>query len=324
MASPDPAISVIVPAWGVASYLGEALASLQAQTRDDWEAIVVDDGDTDAVAAAFAPFAADPRMRLLQTDNAGLAAARNRGIAAARAPRIALLDGDDRYRPNYLATMSALLDADDRIGFVTCDARLFGTPAFEGKLFSQLEPQAGAITLERVMRREFKVFGAATVRRGALDAVGGYDATLRSAEDLDLWIRLLEAGWRGVSAGEPLYEYRRRAASLSAASLSLARWVKQVYANAAERLSERPERAVALEMLAEADNRLRIEEGTAALLAGEARRGVSLLRSTDIAGRSAKWRAAMALFRLAPPLAVPAMRFYMRGHPFLGQGGASS
>jgi glycosyltransferase involved in cell wall biosynthesis len=312
----SPAISVIVPAWGVGDYLGEALSSLQSQIFGDWEAIVVDDGDTDRVAAAVAPFADEPRIRLLATDNGGLAMARNRGIAQARAPRISLLDGDDLYAPDYLARMIAALDTDPRLGFVTCDARLFGVAEFEGKLFSQLEPQTGAITLERVLRREFKVFGSTTMRREALQAVGGFDQSLRSAEDLDLWVRILEAGWSAARVDAPLVHYRRRASSLSANSLSLARWVLRVYENAVERLADRPERAAAAEMLERARNQLRIEEGVDAIVQRRTREGVRLLLSTDIGRRSPKWRLAMRLFALFPPLAGPVVRAYMRGHHF--------
>jgi GT2 family glycosyltransferase len=311
-----PTVSVIVPGWGAAPFLAEALASLQSQSRTDWEAIVVDDGDTDAVAQVVAPFLADARFRLLQTDNGGLAVARNRGIQAARADRIALLDGDDRYRPDYLDRMLGALDAAPDIGFVTCDAWLFGAPAFQGKLFSELQSQSGPLNLERVIRREFRVFGAATMRRTALAAVGGYDARLRSAEDLDLWIRLLEAGWRGVRVDAALYEYRRHAASLSASGLSLARWVVQVYANAVERLEGRPEQAAAREMLEQSQNKLQIEEGMSAILAGDLKRGVATLASTDLAASSPKWRAVMTAIRLFPALARPVIRFYMRDHPF--------
>lgn len=309
---------MIVPAWGVSHYLGEALSSLQRQTFIDWEAIVVDDGDTDRVAAAFAPFAADPRMRLLRTDNAGLAVARNRGIAAARAERIALLDGDDRYTPDYLSKMIERLDRDPALGFVTCDARLFGAPAFEGKLFSQLEPQQEPLTLERVIRRQFKVFGASIMRCAALVDVGGYDRSLRSAEDLDLWIRILETGWSGALLALPLYEYRRRGDSLSASSLALARWVRQVYANAAERLHGRPEGAAAREMLAKAERDLRMEEGIAAILEGRRGEGLRMLRDSNAAGASFKWRLAMTGLRLFPPLAGPVMRLYMRRQPLAG------
>jgi cellulose synthase/poly-beta-1,6-N-acetylglucosamine synthase-like glycosyltransferase len=311
-----PRLTVIIPAWGTGPFLGEALSSLQAQTRGDWEAVVIDDGDTDAVAAAVAPFRADNRIRLLQTDNRGPSAARNRGIAASRTPFVSMLDGDDRYRRDYVERMIAAIEADPRLGFVTSDARMFGTPNFEGKLFSETQSQAGEITLERVLRRQYNVCGASIVRREAMDAVGGYDEQLRSAEDLDLWIRILEHGWHAVRVDAPLIEYRRRAGSLSTRSLSMAHWDRQVLSNAVERLEGPPEQAAAREMLARADNALRIETGLADVVAGRTREGLRTLQATDIAQRSRKWRLAFAAFRLFPALAGPAIRFYMRRHPF--------
>src|SRR5689334_15629547 len=115
-----PAVSVIVPAYNVAHLLGETLASIQAQTRGDWEAIVIDDGSPDDVVSVFTRFAHDPRFRLLRTDNGGLATARNRAIAAARAPLVALLDGDDIYAPDYLERMLPAIEADPSLGFVSC------------------------------------------------------------------------------------------------------------------------------------------------------------------------------------------------------------
>jgi len=316
MSGAAPLVSVIVPAYGVAQYLGEALASLQAQTLEDWEAIVVDDGDTDPVEVAIGPFLADPRIRLLQTDNGGLSAARNAGMAVAKAPRIALLDGDDLYDPHYLERMTAALDAEPGIGFATCDARLFGNPAFEGKLFSSLEPQTGEITLERVIRADFKVFGSCTIRAALIKALGGFDESLRSAEDLDMWIRLLETGCKAVRVPEPLVHYRRRADSLSADGAALARWVLSVYHKAEHRLAGRPEAAAAHAMKADAFNKLEIEEGIAAIADGRTREGISRLAATDIAAHSPRWRLALTVFRLFPPLAGPVVRAYMQRQPF--------
>lgn len=323
MAEAVPTVSIIIPAWGAAAYIGETLLSLQRQTRGDWEAIVIDDGDREPVAAALAPFASDARIRLLATGNGGPSAARNRGIEAARTPFVSMLDGDDRYRADYLELMLAEYERDPRLGFVTSDAVMFGNPAFEGKIFSTMQKQSGEITLERVIRRDYNVVGGSMVPRSVMQAVGGYDERLRSSEDLDLWIRILEGGWRGAKVDAPLIEYRRRAGSLSASSLSLARWDKQVYEQAVARLEGRSEQEAAREMLAKATNQLRIEEGIAAVLAHRTREGLALLRDSDVARSSAKWRAAMALFRVLPPLAGPVIRLYMRRHHFSG-GAASS
>ncbi len=106
--------------------------------------------------------------------------------------------------------------------------------------------------------------------------------------------------------------------------MSLERWDRQNIAQEHERLEGRPEQAAAREMLATAENQLRIEEGIAAVVEGRGREGLALLRRTDVASSSTKWRVAMAAFRLLPPLAVPVLRFYMRGHPFSGAKAKSS
>ena len=87
----EPArVAVIVPAYGVAHLLGEALTSLQRQTFTQWECVVIDDGAPDDVAGAVAPFLSDPRIRFLATANHGVSAARNTAIAASSAPLVAL------------------------------------------------------------------------------------------------------------------------------------------------------------------------------------------------------------------------------------------
>ena len=310
-----PSVSVIVPAYGAAHWLGEALESLQAQTIGTWEALVVDDGDP-AVADAVGPFAGDPRIRLVRTKHGGASAARNRGIALARARYVSMLDADDRYRPDYLERMVRAIADDQGLGFVTSDAVFFGAPRFAGKLFSELEPQNGAITLERVVRRQFKIFGSSIVRRDALVAAGGYDEQLQAAEDMELWIRLLAAGWKSARVDAPLVEYRRHAGSLSADSLALARADVLMYGKVVTLLAGRPEAEAAKEMRRAAGRRLRGERGFAAIGRGRIKPGVALLRASGIAARSRKWPLALLAFRIAPPLAEPVLRFYMRRLPF--------
>jgi hypothetical protein len=276
---------------------------------------VVDDGDR-GIAQVVRAFAGDARFRLVESDHKGASAARNRGIALARAPLVSMLDGDDRYRPDYLERMAAAIRADPRLGFVTCDALLFGAPQFDGKLFSAVEPQTGEISLERVLRREFKIFGSSIVRREVMAAVGGYDEELASAEDMDLWIRILAAGWHAARVDRPLVEYRRRAGSLSADSLSLGRAGVSMYQKAVRLLEGRPEQQAATQMLARAEQKLRGEEGFAAVVQGRTREGVALLRASDLPRRSLKWRLALTAFALFPPLAKPVLRFYTQRHPF--------
>jgi GT2 family glycosyltransferase len=305
-----PRISVIVPAYGVAHLLGEALTSLQAQSVADWEAIVIDDGAPDDVAGACAAFAGDPRIRLVLTDNGGLATARNRAITVSRAPYIALLDGDDAYEPGYLAAMLAAIEQRPDVGFVTCDAVFTGLADRAGQRFSAFHAQTGEITLERVIRRDFNVFIGCTIRRAAFDAVGGFDGTLRSGEDLDLWIRLLAAGWGAALVAEPLVRYRRRPGSLSSNEAAMLGAIAKVYRQAVTTLDGRPEQAAATAMLAQVVARQSWVEGEALILAGDARRGLAMMRGTE--SRSLRWQLAMPLMRLFPSLAAPMLRLRPR------------
>jgi glycosyltransferase involved in cell wall biosynthesis len=303
-----PAISIIIPAYGVAHLVGEALRSVQAQGFTDWEAIVVDDGAPDDVAGAVAVFAGDPRIRLLATDNRGVATARNRAISEARAPLIALLDGDDMFEPDYLATMVETLVADPRHGFATCDATFFGASRV-GRRFSEYMAQDLPISLERVLDRRFNVFTASLLHKAAFDSVGGYDATLRSGEDFDLWVRLLEAGWTAAYVPRPLVRYRRRMSSLSMDTAPMLRAVCRVYAGSAARLAGRPEAAVANAMRARTEEEIPVAEGEALIESGRVREGLAALRRAKVHRRSLNWRAAMAFMTLLPMLARPLLRY---------------
>lgn len=302
-----PTVSVIVPAYGVAHLLGDALRSLQAQSLADWEAIVIDDGAPDDVAGAVQPFADDPRIRLIQSDNGGLPTARNRAIGHARAPLIALLDGDDVVEPGYLAAMVRAIEADPAIGLVCCDATYFGDSRV-GERFSDHVPQEGPVTLDRVLSRQFNIFITVLFRAEAWREVGGFDASLRSAEDIDLWLRILGAGWRAAYVAEPLAKYRRRSGSMSSDTARLLRAEDQVYAAAEARLAGRPEAATASAMRAEIARALARAEGEGLILSGNARTGLVRLREGQMDAVSWRWRWLMPVMSALPPLAPPLFR----------------
>jgi len=306
LSQPAPRISVIVPAYGVAHLVGDALRSLLAQSFTDWEAIVIDDGSPDDVAGACAPFAGDPRVRVMLTDNGGVAIARNRAIAAARAPYLALLDGDDEFEPDYLATMVEAIEQHPDIGFVTCDATYTGLRDRAGKRFSSFHAQGGEVTLARVMRQEFHIIAGSMMRRAAFDAIGGYDSTLRSVEDLDLWVRILAAGWRAVWLDRPLVRYRRRPGSLSMDAMTMISCAYEVYEKLIVTLAGRPEETVAREMLSRSVAIRRWIEGQALVNGGDVSRGLDMMRDND--DRSLRWRLAMPLMRMFPGLAAPLLR----------------
>jgi glycosyltransferase involved in cell wall biosynthesis len=304
--SKQPQISVIVPAYGVAHLLADALGSLQAQSHADWEAVVVDDGAPDDVEGALRPFAGDPRIRFLKTGNAGPSAARNRAIAQAHAPLVAFLDGDDMYEPAYVEKMLAAFARAPHCDLMTCDATYFGASERAGRRFSEFHPQRGEATLARVIRREFNIFIGSTVRREALATVAGFDEGLRSSEDLDLWLRLLVAGYRCGLVAEPLVRYRRRPGSLTTDVGTMLATGRRVYSQLAERLAGRPEQQDALAMLAALRAQYDWSEGERLILQGDTRTGLALLQGAD--QRSLRWRIALPVMRVFPGLARPMLR----------------
>lgn len=309
-----PAVTVIVPAYNVAPYLGEALQSIKNQRFSDYEVIIVDDGSPDDVAGAAQPFLSDSRFHMVRIENLGLSGARNHGISLARTPLVSMLDGDDRYRPDYLEKMVGKLNEFPDADFVTCDAISFGTMANDGERFSARYPQDEPITLARLLRREVTVFGLCTIRTAAIRAVGGYDLALRSSEDLDLWLRLLSAGGVGRLVAEPLVDYRRHTASLSNNRARLMGTTMRVYEKAALALEGRPEAALAAALRDESQEIARFETGVDWVLAGKTRDGIAEMQRSGHKAGNRKWEIALRVFSLVPLLAGPAVAAYRRGN----------
>jgi GT2 family glycosyltransferase len=241
-----PRVSVIIPAYNAAPYIAEALESVRAQTVDDWEVVVCDDGSSDDTAALAAVFG--ERVRVVESPrNEGLACARNRAIGAARGELLALLDADDIWLPRYLERQLARLDEDREpgtVGIVSCNAYLHEAGGQLPGTYADRFGSAEGVTVERLLDIS-PIFISALLPRAPLEQVGLFDPSLRSCEDLDLWIRLLEAGYRAISTPEPLVVYRLRPGQLSAQPAAMASARRSVYtrALARERLTPAQRRA---------------------------------------------------------------------------------
>lgn len=112
--SEHPAISIIIPAYKVEAWVRRAVASLQGQTFDDWELLLVDDGSPDDTGAICDELAADDRrIRVIHQQNCGAAGARNNAIALARGKYLYFMDADDWCEPSMLADMYAFAEAND-------------------------------------------------------------------------------------------------------------------------------------------------------------------------------------------------------------------
>jgi Glycosyl transferase family 2 len=221
--APAPAVSVIIPAYGVTQYIAETLDSVFAQTFRDFEVIVVNDGcpDSAALETALRPYR--ERIVYIRKENGGCSSARNAGIRAARAPLIALLDGDDAWLPDFLAVQTDYLRSHPHTDIIYCNGAIFGDTPLAGRSLMELSPSRGEVTFESLALFRCSVNGPSVVaRKAAILAVGGFDESLRRVEDFDLWLRAAHGGARISYHRRRLFRYRQRATSLSADGIAMA------------------------------------------------------------------------------------------------------
>jgi glycosyltransferase involved in cell wall biosynthesis len=195
--SSNPQVSVVIPAFNVAPYIGETLASVFAQSCTDFEVIVVNDGSPDTVEfeAAIEPFRS--RITYLKQVQSGVAAARNLGIQHARGEFVALLDGDDVWLPEYLAVQLEAFRQDPGLDMIWADLVMFGEGKFVGRTTMSLNGHERPVTVTSLMRqRSVPLTSTVVVRRLALIDVVMFDASLVLGEDFDLWLRLALRGYR--------------------------------------------------------------------------------------------------------------------------------
>lgn len=233
-----PRVSVIVPAHNSGAHLAATLDSIRAQTYGDWEAIVVDDAsgdDTLEVARA-----AGDRFRALRSErNLGPAGARNLALGAAGGELVALLDADDRWLPHYLERQVERFDAESgrgsRIGIVGCDAAVVaGEQRLPATFLDQVRAPAGEPTLEALLRANC-IFVSALVLREAGEEAGWFSTALYGTEDHDLWLRILELGYRAVINREVLVTYHQLPGSVSSNLARMAANNQLTYRRALER-----------------------------------------------------------------------------------------
>ena len=211
-------IGIIMPAYNAQSWIGDAIASVIGQTHDDWTMVVVDDGSTDATAEVVAR-AADPRIRLIRQANAGVSAARNRGMvecfgtapspqpppargggvtmtrpplplregAGGRGDAILFLDADDWLAPDALSQLARALDASPYAVAAAGGVAFVGT----GR---GLQPPSGDILERLLVRNLFANGGHLLLRHRAVQAAGEFLPGLAYGEDWEFWIRVAQQG----------------------------------------------------------------------------------------------------------------------------------
>jgi len=198
-----PLVSVIVPTYNFGHLISETLSCLQAQTYQNWECCVVDDGSTDDTASVVNSLCAkDPRIRYFQQQNQKQAAARNRGLAEAKGSYIQFLDSDDLIEPKKLELHVRYLEQHPHVDIIYSGVRYFSTENPNERLMSRQYsmwddggawmPEIsgnGSNILPALLRNNIMVVNSPLLRRSVVDRVGTFDVTLTPVEDWQYWIR---------------------------------------------------------------------------------------------------------------------------------------
>jgi glycosyltransferase involved in cell wall biosynthesis len=201
-----PRVSVLVPCFNQGAWIDEAIDSVLAQTFQDFEIVVVDDGSTGETRERLTAWSR-PKTRVIRTENRGLPAARNAAAAVSSAEFLCALDADDRLAPAWLEKAVAFLDGHRGVAFVSHWFETFGDERWTWT--------PSRCDLKAMLARN-AINGAALVRRTAFDALGGFDERMREGcEDWDFWLRAIERGYEGAIIPEVLFHYRRTATSMS-------------------------------------------------------------------------------------------------------------
>ncbi|MBR1170973.1 trifunctional glycosyltransferase/class I SAM-dependent methyltransferase/polysaccharide deacetylase [Bradyrhizobium liaoningense] len=202
-----PITSIVIPARNASGTIRRTLQSLVAQSDPKWEALIIDDASHDGTAAIVAEFVAiDARFVALNSSiERGAAAARNVGISQATGDRLLFLDSDDWIAPSFLEKMNAALDENPGAVAAYCDwCRIFSngdeTPV-QGDDRIQRDPIAAFASSCAT------IIHSVLVRKAAVVAVDGFDTSLRTCEDWDLWQRVAKRGGSWVHVRENLSYY---------------------------------------------------------------------------------------------------------------------
>lgn len=189
------------------------MASVVGQTFSDWEAVVVDDGSSDATPELLQAWAKrERRVRLLRPDpRPGLVGALNVGLAAARAPLIARMDADDVMHPERLARQVARLAAEPALGLVSCGVAFGGDRAAQAGYAAHVDWLNTVVTPEQIRRERFVeaplAHPSVMFRRELVSQHGGYREG-PWPEDYELWLRWLDAGVPMAKVPEVLLTWR--------------------------------------------------------------------------------------------------------------------
>lgn len=295
-----PKVSVVIPAYNVAEFIGDTLESVLAQKFKDYEIIVVNDGspDTPAFEQAIRRFKQD--IIYIRQPGLGAGAARNTAIRHARGEIIAFLDGDDVWLPDFLASQIAFLGRG--YDMVYCDAYQFGLRSSLRRTFMETAPSEGEVTAESILDYTCNVITSGTIAlKSALERAGLFEHERTRAHDFHLWVRMAKTGSKIGYQRKPLLKYRVHLESLSGDAIDRVQREMDVF----ERLRKtveltQSENAIVDKMMAGLAADLQIEYGKSYLVSERFADAYNAFADANRRRRTAKLTAITVLAKIAP------------------------
>ena len=305
-----PLVSIITPAHNIAEYIAETLDSVFAQTFQNFEIIIVNDGSPDTIEfeKVLEPYA--DKIIYLKQSNRGAGEARNVGIERARGELLAFLDGDDVWDENFLQSQIEFLEKND-FDLVYSAALLFGGSAMDGQRYTRNAPSAGAANFESLLDLRCNVITSGVVARkkNVLDA-GKFETAKVRAHDFILWLKMARNGTRIGYQKKVLLKYRVRRDSLSGDSVQRVEREIDVYRRVREQieLGEAHERIVE-NQLKRLNAELEIERGKSFLIEENFAAANTAFRKANEYRKSKRLQLIIYILKIAPRLLL---RFYRR------------
>lgn len=304
LTSEKPLVSVIIPAYRVAPFITETLNSVLAQTANDYEIIVINDGspDTEDLERQIEPYS--HLITYIKQTNQGAGAARNAGIRVARGEFVAFLDGDDVWLPDFLCEQISLINQEPGFDLVYADAMNLQGGNLSRTTNMDVNPSAGRVTAESLISGKCNVITSSVVaRKDLVLGVGLFDENFPNSQDFDLWLRLAKQGARMNYQKRVLVHRRIYEGSLASNPIrSLVGEISVLEKTGQRKDLTNEERAAVVHALERCRAAVEVLRGKQGLSTGDFNSALSAFRLANNHYQSWKLRLVMFSLRVAPRL----------------------
>ena len=232
-----PVVSILIPVYKGKDYIAHAIESVLAQTYQNCELIIVNDGSPDRSADVIRPYLADPRVKYIEQRNAGVAAARNTALQHATGSYIGLCDQDDEWLPHKAEKQVAYLETHPEAGLVHGDVDYIDEKGLPLPHDPYFPAAVSGDCFPRMYMGNPVMAVAAMFRRSVVDAVGSFDPAIKYSDDYDLWLRIAARHTIGY-IDEPVARYRWHAENNSHHQVSIREYTLRVLRKAERELPD--------------------------------------------------------------------------------------